>query len=148
MRRKVLQDFANVFCQKFIDLPSGYDLAVFVKLGSGTASLDILTGQCCFGNGSTERLETCLEHRAWWEKQLDKHNIPLSGLEFVTMKIEFRVTDVMIKESYGHNQSHADFWFKCTSEIRTAEASYCGQYEGLKKWGYGYYWQQLYGEKT
>jgi hypothetical protein len=29
MRRKVLQDFANLFCQRTIDLPSEYDLASF-----------------------------------------------------------------------------------------------------------------------
>ena len=48
MRRKVIQDFANVFCQRFIDLPSGHDLATFAYLGSGSASLNILSGECAF----------------------------------------------------------------------------------------------------
>jgi hypothetical protein len=40
MRRKVLQDFANVFCQRLIDLPEGYDLASFAHHGSGKIQLE------------------------------------------------------------------------------------------------------------
>jgi len=51
MRRKVLQDFANVFCQRIIDLPEGYDLASFAHYGSGKYSLNVLT--------LADRLEGC-----------------------------------------------------------------------------------------
>src|SRR6266404_2761814 len=30
MQRNILQDLENLFCQKIVDLPSGYDLASFV----------------------------------------------------------------------------------------------------------------------
>jgi hypothetical protein len=45
MRRKVIQDFVNVFCQRVIDLPEGYDLASFAHYGSGQYRLSILTGE-------------------------------------------------------------------------------------------------------
>ena len=46
MRRKILQDFANVLCQQFIDLGSGGDVATFVALGSGEYALDLINGEC------------------------------------------------------------------------------------------------------
>ena len=46
MRRKVLQDFAKCSVKDSSNLPSGYDLATFVHLGSGFYFLDILTGNC------------------------------------------------------------------------------------------------------
>jgi len=44
LRRKILQDLANVFCQRFVDLPAGYDLAAFGRHGSGLYQTDILSG--------------------------------------------------------------------------------------------------------
>jgi len=42
MRRKILHDFANLFCQKMIDRPSGYDLTSFAYQGSGLYAANIL----------------------------------------------------------------------------------------------------------
>jgi hypothetical protein len=42
MRRKILQDFANLFFLKLIDLPSGYDLASFAHHGAGLYAANIL----------------------------------------------------------------------------------------------------------
>lgn len=100
MRRKVLQDFANVFCQRFIDLPSGYDLATFVHLGSGFYQLDILNGHCMRDGVSISSLMTCQEYRDWLQMQLAKRNIPLEALQ-VSMRIEVLISDVKVKTSSG-----------------------------------------------
>ena len=64
MRRKVIQDFANVFCQRLIDLPEGYDdlpegydLASFVHYASGKYRLSILTGECSHNELSFQSCE-------------------------------------------------------------------------------------------
>jgi hypothetical protein len=70
MRRKVLQDFAKVFCQQIIDLPSGYLLAALAHHGSGIYKAIILTGECSFDGKPIPTLRTCEEYREWLKTQL------------------------------------------------------------------------------
>jgi hypothetical protein len=46
MKRKVIQDFANVCCQMFITSLSNYDLKNLAILGSGVIYIDFLKTQC------------------------------------------------------------------------------------------------------
>lgn len=144
MRRKVLQDFANVFCQRFVDLPSGYDLATFVHLGSGFYYLDILNGHCTRDGVFIPPLMTCQEYREWLQTQLAKRNIPLESLR-IRMGINVLVSDVKVKTSFGHVFASAFFECNCRSEIRTDEKKYLGHYRGAKAWGFDWYYQKLYG---
>ncbi len=146
MRRKVIQDFANVFCQRFVDLPSGYDLATFAYLGSGTVVLDVLTGECSFNGVAIRQLHTCEEDRAWLGEQCHKHNIPLDGIIRAAMTIVVDVTDVVVKRTHRHTFRSACFTFDCQSEIATNEKLYRGRAAGQKVWGFCWYWEQLYGE--
>ncbi len=63
MRRKVIQDFANVFCQRVIDLPDGFDLAAFAHYGSGTYRANILTGECARNGEPLAQLHMCEVYR-------------------------------------------------------------------------------------
>ena len=144
MRRKVLQDFANVFCQRFIDLPSGHDLATFVYLGSGSATLDILSGECTFNGNPIRSLHTCAEDRKWLEEQCAKHHIPLAGILGATMAIAVDVTNVVVRSAFGYTHRSACFAFVCRSKIATDEKSYVGQAAGEKTWGFDFYWDELY----
>lgn len=136
MRRKVIQDFANVFCQRILQLPSGYDLASFARYGSGTYELDILTGECRFNSNSIPKLETCRIFKEWLITQLNKHTIPLAHIETATLKIEVKVSQIRVKESFGHVFSFAHFSFDCQSEIRTDEKSYVSRMSGEHPWGF------------
>jgi hypothetical protein len=147
MRRKVLQDFANVFCQRFIDLPSGYDLATFVHLGSGFYFLDILTGNCSRDGIQIPPLMTCKEYREWLQTQLNKRNIPLEVLR-VSMRIKVLVSEVKVKTSFGHVFESASFECNCLCEIQTDEKTYVGNCRGAKAWGFDWYYQKLYGNPT
>jgi hypothetical protein len=69
MRRKVLQDFANVFCQRLIDLPEGYDLASFAHHGSGKYNLNVLTGECSHNEVPIPKLRTCDTYAEWLRTQ-------------------------------------------------------------------------------
>jgi hypothetical protein len=144
MRRKVLQDFANVFCQKFVDLPSGYDLATFVHFRSGFYLLDIVSGDCTRDGTPIPPLMTCKEYREWLQDQLTRRKIPLESLR-VTMGINVLVSAVKVKTSFGHIFASAFFECNCRSAIRTDEKTYLGHHRGAKAWGFDWYYQRLYG---
>jgi len=145
MRRKILQDFANLFCQKIIDLPSGYDLASFAHHGSGLYSANILTGVCTLNGKPIPPLRTCDEYREWLSVQLSKHRINSEGIKSVGLQIELKVDKVNIKSSHGHQFADAHFSFDCRSQIATDEKSYKGKMAGEKTWGFDWYYIKLYG---
>jgi hypothetical protein len=134
MRRKILQDFANVLCQRFIDLPNGHDLAAFVHLGSGSYTLDILSGNCTRDGLPIPSLRMCNEYREWLLEQQTKHGVP-PGILGVSMRITVSISDERTKTSYGHVFPSAHFEFDCHSEIQTDEKIYSGHKHGSKTWG-------------
>lgn len=145
MRRKVLQDFANVFCQRILDLPSGYLLAACAHYGTGTYHANILTGECTFNSRPIPTLQTCPEYGEWLTAQLEKHGIEKSGIKEVHVQIIGKVGNVRVRSSYGHQFAEARFAFDCRSEIRTDEKLYKGQMAGEKDWGFDWYYIRLYG---
>ena len=145
MRRKVLQDFANVFCQRILQLPEGYDLASFVHYGSGSYELDILTGMCAFNGSAIPKLRTCDTFRNWLFTQMAKHRIETEPIKDVRLTISVIVSQLRVGQSYGHEFASAHFCFDCQSEIRTDEKSYTSSAGGEKKWAFDWYYNQLYG---
>ena len=146
MRRKVIQDFANVFCQRILLLPEGYDLASFVHYGSGTYELDILGGVCRFNGSSIPKLRTCDTFKDWLFAQLEKHHIPREAIEIANLTINVTVSQIDIGLlTPNHEYAMAHFSFRCHSEIRTDEKSYASEMSDEKKWGFDWYYQQLYG---
>jgi|SRR5215813_4453926 len=134
MRRKTLQDFANVLCQRFIDLPNGDDLASLAHLGSGTYDLDILNGGCTREGVPIPSLKMCDEYREWLSEQEGKRGIP-PGILRVNIRIRVSISDQRVKTSYGHVFPSAHFDFDCRSEIQTDEKTYSGHKQGSKTWG-------------
>lgn len=145
MRRKVLQHFANTPPQRLLDLPSGFDLARFARLVSGTLEVDFLRGECRHNSVLTAPFDLCAEHRAWIDREAGRHHIPKEELAGVAMTVAFVVRDAEVKHSYGHVFRSAVFSFDCRSEIRTDERTYAAHQKGEKYWEYDYYWEKLYG---
>lgn len=145
MRRKVIQYFANMFPQRFLDLPSGYDLAVLAKAERGRALFDFLGGTSSIDGTSQPNLRTGASYRDWLLKEAASHGIDAGALVHASMEVAFEVTGIEIKESFGHVSHSATFTFQCASEVRTDERSYSCQSVGTKSWGYGWYWEQLFG---
>ena len=145
MRRKVIQDFANVFCLRILQLPEGYDLASFVHHGSGIYELNIITGECHFNGRPIPKLRTCDVFREWLFTRLDQHLIPHESIELARLKIDVIVSKIKVRQSYGHEFADAHFSFNCESEIRTDEKSYSSSISGEKDWGFDWYYNQLYG---
>jgi hypothetical protein len=134
MQRKILQDFANVLCQRFIDLPNGDDLAAFAHLGSGSYELDILNGNCKRDGLEIPPLKMCAEYREWLLEQQKKRGVP-PGILRVNMRIIASILDKTTHSSYGHVFPSAHFDFACHSEIQTDEKTYLGNKHGSKTWG-------------
>lgn len=146
MRRKVLQDFANVFCQHVIDLPQGYDLASFAHYGSGKYSLNVLTGECSHNRNPIPKLRTCEVYAEWLRTQLEKHGIDQNMIQEAAIEIDVNVQDVHLRSSCGHRFADAQFSFDCRSKIGTDEKTYVGHMTGKKKWGFDWYYEKLYGK--
>ena len=145
MRRKVIQDFVNVFCQRVIDLPEGYDLASFAHYGSGKYRLSILTGKCSHNARPIPKLRACDMYREWLYTQLEKHGIEQDGIQEATLEIDVDVQKVNVRSSYGHRFADAHFYFDCRSEITTDEKTYAGHMAGDKRWGFDWFYEKLYG---
>lgn len=146
MRRKVIQDFANVFCQRVIDLPEGYDLASFVHHGSGKYRLSILTGECSHNGTPIPKLRTCDVYDEWLRTQLQNHAIEQNEVLEAILEIDVAVQKVNLRSSYGHRFADAQFTFDCHSRISTDEKTYVGHMAGDKTWGFDWYYEKLYGK--
>ena len=146
MRRKVIQDFANLFCQRVIDLPEGYDLASFAHYGSGKYKLSIVTGECSYNDTSIPKLRTCDVYSEWLSAQLEKHGVDPNGIQEAVLEIDVTVQEVNLRSSYGHRFADAHFFFDCHSRISTDEKTYIGHMSGNKKWGFDWFYEKLYGK--
>ncbi|MCC7248937.1 MAG: hypothetical protein IT473_09970 [Lysobacter sp.] len=145
MRRKIIQHFANMFPQRFLDLPEGVDLAVLADKKSGVAVFDFLEGTASIDGVRHPEMRTGDRYRTWLLKEAEAHGIPFDAFLRASMTVEFEVTNIRIEESFGHTFRSANFGFTCMSELRTDEKSYLIRSCGSKEWGYGNYWQQLFG---
>ncbi len=145
MRRKIIQHFANIFCQRFIQVPNGYDLATFVHLGSGLYTLDILNGDCTRNSTAIPKLSTCAEYKEWLTEQLNKHKILLSDIKTARLLISVVVSEIKIETSFGNIFASANFTFDCRSEIQTDEKSYKAELQNQEAWGFDLYYDKLYG---
>lgn len=145
MRRKVIQDFANVFCQRVIDVPEGYDIASFAHYGPGRYRLSILTGECSRNGNPIPKLWACDVYREWLYTQLEKHGIEQDQIQEATLEIDVDVKEVSLRSSFGHRFADAHFYFDCRSEIKTDEKTYAGHMTGDKRWGFDWFYEKLYG---
>jgi hypothetical protein len=146
MRRKVIQDFANVFCQRVIDLPDGHDLASFARYGSGKYNLSILTGECRLNGSAIPKLRMCDVYSEWLCTQLEKHGIEPDAIREAVLEIDVAMQEVNLRSSYSHRFASAHFFFDCHSRLSTDEKTYIGHMDGDKKWGFDWYYEKLYGK--
>lgn len=146
LRRKVIQDFANLFCQRFVDLPSGYDLASLAHYGSGEYRLDILNGRTSFKGLPIPKFQTCDEYKDWMFVQMGKHHIARDGIVAASLNVVAKIDMIRAWPSYGHTFASAHFSLGCESEIKTDERSYLGKMAGKREWGFNWYYERLYGD--
>ena len=145
MRRKVIQEFVNSFCQRVIDLPDGHDLASFAHYGSGVYLANILTGKCSHNSTPIPQLKLCDIYQQWMNGQLDKRRIQRDGILSAVLQVKVEVNEVNLHTSFSHRFASAHFSFLCQCEITTDEKLYVGQMQGEKEWGFDWFYEKLYG---
>ena len=145
MRRKVIQHFANMLPQRFLDLPEGFDLAILAEHQSGIVDFDFLNGTASIAGIPQPQLRTSAVFRDWLLREADVHGVSLEALHQASMNVIFEITGIEVRESYGHVFRSATFNFECSSHLRTDERSYVSSSSATKAWGYGHYWEQLFG---
>jgi hypothetical protein len=123
VNRKILQHFADVFCQMFLNSGCYGDSNILANLGSGTVRMDLLTQQCWHNDMAMPTLRTCSRHKAWLRDQLLKHRIPESRIEEANLEIDYSV-ELWDKGDWHHLKRCATFHFDCRGIIRTDEKEY------------------------
>lgn len=136
MRRKVLQHVANMFPQRFLDLPEGGDLTVFAQHVQGTARLDLLACTACIDGVDAPALAAPHTYRAWLLRELERHRIDEAMLRSVVLSVDFNVADIRIRDLGVHRIGEACFAFDCVCTVATDTRIYTGARAGEKEWGY------------
>jgi hypothetical protein len=136
MRRKVLQHIANMFPQRFLDLPEGGDLAVFARHGQGTAIFDLLAGTSHVDGIDAPEMTTAHVYRAWLLRELERHHIDTAMLRSVVLSVDFTATRIRVRDLGAERIGEACFVFDCVCTVETDTRTYTGARAGEKEWGY------------
>lgn len=122
MRRNVLQDCANVFCQMFVGWRMvGNDIPTLVRLGRGPLTINVLTGSAEHSGNAVGNLYIAGELRAWFEAQLVKQRILPETIKAATLHVDF---DAAAAPRRRHDR--LKLRFDCRSSIETADRTYVG----------------------
>jgi hypothetical protein len=123
MRRKVLQDHANVFCQMFVGWRMiANDIPTLVRLRHGPLTIDVLTGTAKHADAPIRNLYIAGELQAWFAAQLAEHNIPREAIAAAVVYVDFDATAVPRRR-----HDRFKLAFDCRSLIETADRKYEGR---------------------
>jgi hypothetical protein len=89
--RKVFQHFAQVLCQRFVEVPSNRDLINLAILGGGRIVLDITAGKATWNRYPVEPLPYATEAKLWIENQLAARKIAHDQLVGASLIIDYGV---------------------------------------------------------
>lgn len=145
MRRNVIQHFANMLPRRFLDLPEGIDLAILAQAAAGDVEFDLLRGTASIDGVPHPRMRTALCYGEWLAREATAHGIPMAAFSRASMRVAFDVTGLEVREAFGHVSRAATFTFACTSEVSTEAKSHTCEISGSRAWGYGHYWEQVFG---
>lgn len=135
MRRKVLQDYANVFCQMALDyrLAGQRDLEILSQHEKGQLQIDVLTGRCRIDGNDVRPLDFAVSLKEWFNSQLEAKRIAVDSVLESAVEIDFTIE----LRDEGHPLTMTAYChFGCKSVIRTDEKVYEGRLAGEKVWGY------------
>jgi len=129
MRRKILQDHANVFCQMLVGWRMLEDLGRLRGLGSGNLALNVLTSAVTFEGSPIEPLFIAKEISTWFAARLEKYEIPREEIHVAIVEAEITLEEV----KRGRRSATILDW-NCRSLIRTIEKEYIGHLAERHTW--------------
>jgi hypothetical protein len=120
-----------------------------VKLGSGTLSIDALTGNCYFNRQPIEQLSIAVELREWLKDELTTNRIPLESISRAHVKAELSLSEIpwssrTINEQFFDHGKHVKTdrmhrcIIECESEVTTDETRYQSSYRDIEEWPVGW----------
>jgi hypothetical protein len=133
--RKVFQDFANVLCQRFVEVPSNRDLVNLVLFGGGTLVLDLMNRRAACNRYPIEPLPYSEDARRWLFTQMAKHEIPNEELSGASLTVEYAVE--FIRQPNIPIIPTAKFDFVCTAAIASSNRVYTSVLKAQKSWSLG-----------
>ena len=134
MRRKVLQDYANVCCQMFLTSLSNYDRINLAIFGSGIIQMNFITMKCTHNKGSISPLYYCATYRKWLENQCIGHHIEFTDICRAEMTV---MVDLSLSRKEGLGELICNMALKCTSLIATEEKLYTSEMSDNLCTGFG-----------
>lgn len=137
MRRKVLQDFANVCCQRFLTSLSNSDRINFAIFGSGRVSIDFLSLRCTHELTPISPLGYCVSFREWLSESCRKHKIRFEDITEARLEVQM---DVHIERKEGSAFARwltTNITFECDSRVATDEKVYISRASETQRMGLG-----------
>ena len=119
MRRKILQHFADVFCQMFVGWRMGEDVDALSKINHGQIYIDVLRGQASLAAEQPLNIWVAGELQAWFASALEKHNIPIEAIREAKLLVDINASTTERKRA-----AVTVFDFACQSAISTDEKTY------------------------
>ena len=129
MRRKILQDFANVFCQMYVGWRMQEDQSQLIELGEAQITINVLNGSALLEANTPIQLWVAKEISAWFLGRLKEVNIPSSGILSAKLTV---AQNLRLEETRTKKIAH--FEFDCRSEIVTDEKVYRGVLKDSHSW--------------
>jgi hypothetical protein len=134
MKRKVIQDFANICCQMFLTSLSNYDRINLALFGSGHIGIDFLEMRCKHNRLPISPLFYCAQFKSWLESQCKKHDVDLNKIKKAELVVRVELS-LSRKEGLGWLTSDMDL--VCTSCIATDERKYTSEMSDRLQTGLG-----------
>lgn len=119
MRRKILQHFADVFCQMFVGWRMGEDVDVLSKIQHRQIYIDVLRGQASLSSEQSLNIWIAGEIQTWFASALKKHNIPIESIREAKSFVDINASTIERKRAIVRV-----FDFACQSAISTDEKTY------------------------
>jgi len=150
MRRKRLKHAADTLCHMFCGWRLANSYSDIEMLGSGTLSIDALTGDSTFNESPTGELNIAGELHAWLIEDCQNYDIPIEQIRHarLTAELDLSKTDWKHRTSNNHwfdENGGKIVWRKinrcvinCESSIVTDELEYKSAYDDVEEWPEGF----------
>lgn len=129
MRRKILQDHANTFCEMLVGWRMAADLETLAQLPDGVLFIDVLSGRAEHSAVGPIELGIAAELHAWFSHRLEVSGIPASEIRAASLSAHINTGRIAT-----NRKKIVSFDFSIESKIETSDARYSGNLKEVHKW--------------
>lgn len=107
----------------------GDDLKTLADLPDGTITVDLLNGEARHSSEGAVELYISKEINTWLQYEWAKEHFDQSQIKSGLLEVAIKSSKLVTKK-----KSLVTFHFDCSSQIETAEASYCAKNIEMHRW--------------